>query len=75
MTDTVTNDLIFEVLKKIQGDLSILKNDVTDLKTMQIRTREEINHLSADILRLERMQAETNVRLDRIERRLELTTA
>ncbi len=69
----VTNELIYSVLQKMQGDMSEMKFDVRDLKT-RITMVEE--HLGSSIIaisgvnsRLDRMSD----RVERIERRLELT--
>lgn len=69
---TVTNDLMFEVLKSMQGDLARVKADVSDIKETQLRLREDVHHLRADVLRFERIDVETQVRLDRIDKHLEL---
>jgi excinuclease UvrABC nuclease subunit len=46
-----------------------------DVKAMQLRMREDMNRFASDFLRVERMEAETQVRLDRIEQRLNLSDA
>lgn len=71
----ITNELMHEVLKKIQGDVSHIKTDLSDVKAMQLRMREDFNRFEGDLLRFERLEAETQLRLDRIERRLELADA
>ena len=73
MTQTIDNQLIFEVLKKIQADVSVIKADLADVKTMQLRMREDFNRFEGDLLRFERIEAGTQLRLDRIEIRLNLT--
>ena len=65
---TVTNELIYEVLKKVQADVAIIKTTVADHTRLLVRMRE-------DDLRLESMQNETQLRLDRIEQRIELRDA
>jgi predicted transcriptional regulator len=69
----VTNELIYSVLQKMQGDMSEMKFDVRDLKTRMTMIEE---HLGSSIIaisgvnsRLDRMSD----RVERIERRLELT--
>jgi chromosome segregation ATPase len=74
MTDE-TQNLVLEILKRIQADLSEMKDDMRDFKDGQIRVRNEINDLRGDILRLERSNAGIDVRLSRIERRLDLVDA
>ena len=69
----VTNEPIYSVLQKMQGDMSEMKFDVRDLKTRMTMVEE---HLGSSIIaisgvnsRLDRMSD----RVERIERRLELT--
>ena len=70
-----TQNLMLEILKRIQADLSEMKDDMRDFKDGQIRVRNEINDLRGDILRLERSNAGIEARLSRIERRLDLVDA
>jgi len=70
-----TQNLMLEILKRIQADLSDMKDDMRDFKDGQIRVRNEINDLRGDILRLERSNAGIDARLSRIERRLDLVDA
>lgn len=65
MTQPITNELMYEILKKVQADVSVIKTTVLDHTRLLVRMRE-------DDLRLEGMQNETQLRLDRIEQRLEL---
>jgi hypothetical protein len=37
MTEAIDRHLIFEVLKKVQSDVALVKADVGDLKSMQLR--------------------------------------
>ena len=64
----ITNELMYEVLKKIQADVTTIKATVADHTRLLVRMRE-------DDLRLESMQAETQLRLDRIEERFTLRDA
>lgn len=76
MTQTaITNELMYEVLKKIQADVAAIKADLSDVKSMQLRMREDFNRFEGDLLRFERVEAGTQLRLDRIETRLNLTDA
>ena len=70
-----TQNLMLEILKRIQADLSEMKDDMRDFKDGQIRVRNEINDLRGDILRLERSNAGIEARISRIERRLDLVDA
>lgn len=64
----ITNELMYEVLKKIQADVASIKATVADHTRLLVRMRE-------DDLRLESMQSETQLRLDRIEERFTLRDA
>ena len=73
MTTAVTNELIYAVLQKMQGDMAELKFDVRDLKVRMTMVEE---HLGSSIIaisgvnsRLDRL----NDRVERIENRLDLT--
>lgn len=75
MTGIVTNELMYEVLKKIQDDVAGMKTDLADVKNVQLRMREDFHNFQGDLLRLERLIAGVDLRLQRVERRLELTDA
>ncbi|WP_019516621.1 hypothetical protein [Sphingomonas sp. Mn802worker] len=73
MSESVTNELIYSVMQKMQTDLSELKYDVRDLKVRMTMVEE---HLGSSIIatsgvnsRLDRL----NDRVERIESRLDLT--
>ena len=73
MSETVTNELIYSVLQKMQADMADVKFDVRDLKVRMTMVEE---HLGSSIIaisgvnsRLDRMTD----RIERIERRLDLT--
>jgi septal ring factor EnvC (AmiA/AmiB activator) len=71
----VTNEIIFEVLKKIQADVAHIKGRVDDHDQQFIALREQLHGLQGDLLRIDRQAASVSHRLERIERRLELTEA
>ena len=75
MAETITNELMYEILKKIQADVTVIKAELSDVKAMQLRLREDFNRFEGDLLRFERIEAGTQLRLDRIESRLNLTDA
>jgi hypothetical protein len=75
MPDTVTNELLYEVLKSIQAGQAEIKTTLADHTRQLLRIREDINALRGDDLRRETMQAQMDVRLERIETRLNLTDA
>ncbi len=74
MTDTPDN-IILEHLRAIRADVAFIKADLADVKAMQLRMREDFNRFEGDLLRFERIEAGTQLRLDRIETRLSLTDA
>lgn len=71
----VSNELIFEVLKSVQGSVSEIRTTLQDHTRLLHRIREDINTMRGDDLRLEAMQAAMDNRLERIERRLDLADA
>jgi len=64
---TVANELILEILKKVQADVGALRAELTDVKATQLRMREDLNRFEGDILHIERLEAGTRLRLDRID--------
>jgi septal ring factor EnvC (AmiA/AmiB activator) len=72
MSENVTSELIFEILKQIQAKLDRQETTLRDIQSAQISIREDLHRLEGGQLRLERMNAETQVHLERIERRLNL---
>lgn len=69
------NQLMVEILRKLQPDMAVVKADVAHVKAMQLRLREDFNRFEGDMLRFERIEAGTQLRLDRIEVRLGLNDA
>jgi len=75
MSQNVTNELIYDVLKQLQAEVAEVKATLADHTRQFIRVREDINTLRGDDLRRESLQAQMDVRLQRIETRLNLTDA
>lgn len=71
----VTNQLIYEVLKQLQADMAQVKATQADHTQQFLRMREDINNLRSDDLRLETLQTQMLMRLERIEKRLDLVEA
>jgi hypothetical protein len=71
----VTNELIYDVLKQVQADVAEVKGTLADHTRQFIRVREDINNLRGDDLRRESLQTQMDVRLERIEKRLNLSDA
>jgi hypothetical protein len=68
----VTQELIFEVPKKMQVDVAHLKDGMRDLRQGNIRIRADIHIMQGDINALRATDVQIIDRLDRIENRLEL---
>jgi hypothetical protein len=75
MSQNVTNELIYDVLKQVQADVAEVKGTLADHTRQFIRVREDINNLRGDDLRRESLQTQMDVRLQRIEKRLNLSDA
>ncbi|SEQ39172.1 hypothetical protein SAMN05428969_2888 [Devosia sp. YR412] len=72
MTDE-TASLVLEHLRAIRADIAIIKSDVRGVQTEQAAMRLELRALTLRVDHVVEEIADTKVRLDRIERRLELT--
>ncbi len=68
----ITNELNYEILKSLQKGQAEIKAILSEHTRQFIKIREDINNLRSDDLRRETMQAQIDVRLDRIEARLDL---
>jgi hypothetical protein len=71
----ITLELMYEVLKKLQDGQARIIDTQADHTRQMLRMREDINNLRSDDLRRETMQAQIDIRLDRIEGRLNLHDA
>lgn len=71
----VTNELIYEVLKKVQEDVGSLRNDVRSIREEMIAMRGHLNAVQRDVANIYDRLAVLDMRVDRIERRLELSDA
>jgi hypothetical protein len=67
-----TENLILEILKRVQADISVLKTDLHDLKEGQISIRNQLHTMQGDTLRQEHTMARLGHRLERVENRLDL---
>lgn len=68
----VTNELIYEVLKRIQGDMSEMKQDIREVRSELNSIRGHLISMQSDMHNIYGILARHDNRLDRIERRLEL---
>jgi hypothetical protein len=71
----ISNELVYEVLKSIQAAVAEIKATQADHTRQLLRIRDDINNLRSDDLRIETLQTNMDMRLERIERRLNLTDA
>ncbi|MDF2619447.1 MAG: hypothetical protein K0S00_2106 [Xanthobacteraceae bacterium] len=69
----VTNELIYEVLKAIQRDVAETRHSVSEVKVELNAMRGHLIAMQQDIHNIYATLTRHEVRLDRIERRLELT--
>ncbi len=75
MSENITSELIYEVLKQIQKRLDRHEGLLKGIQMGQVKIREDVHELRGDRLRIERYIAEVENRLERVERRLEITDA
>lgn len=68
MAGDVTNELIFELLKKIHADVSVLRDGMHEVK-------ERLGFLEQQYASISRRVDRIDERLDRVERRLGLVEA
>lgn len=68
----ITNDLLYDVLKRLQQDNVDLKRMLKDVKESIISVREDVHSLRSDILRQEKALATVEVDVDRIKNRLDI---
>lgn len=73
MPAEITNELIYEVLKQLQGEVADIRRVLADHSRQFILVRQDINGLRGDDLRREAIQAQMDVRLERIETRLNIS--
>ena len=75
MSENVTNELIYNVLQKMQFDMSEMKFDVRDLKTRMTMVEEHMGNSIIAISGVNNRLDRLNDRVERIEQRLDLTEA
>jgi predicted nucleic acid-binding Zn-ribbon protein len=69
----VTNELIYEVLKKLQDEGNRTSEDVRRVRNELSAMRGHMVALQADVHNIYDQMLEHGMRMDRIEQRLELT--
>lgn len=68
----ITNELMYELLKKMQGDISPMRSDIRDVKQEINAMRGTMVSMQQDIHNIYGILFQHGERLDRIERRLDL---
>ena len=69
----VTIELLYEVLRKVQGDIGDLKVGQNEIKAELRAIRGHMLAIQTDVSNLYSGQAELKSRLERVERRFNLT--
>lgn len=68
----VTNELMYELLKRIHADIALLRTGQHDLNLQMQAIREHMQAQNKDTSNLYSKVGSVEVRLERIERRLDL---
>ncbi len=68
----ITNELMYELLKRMQGDISLMRSDMRDVKQEINAMRGTMVSMQQDIHNIYGILFQHGERLDRIERRLDL---
>jgi chromosome segregation ATPase len=68
---TVTNDLIYEVLKSVQAQVAVIREDVNSIKTRLTSQDRLLSQIQSGFAGLHGDFAELSGRMDRLESRLE----
>jgi predicted nucleic acid-binding Zn-ribbon protein len=71
----VDPSLIYEILKKMQADMSDMKADIGELKMRATATDEHLSGIFISTTGINNRMDRLDSRLERIERRLDLTDA
>ena len=73
MAEQVTNELLYEVLKKLQAEMAEMRFDISDLKARASSQDEHLGNIILSLSGLNRRMDRFDERLGRVERRLDLT--
>jgi len=68
----ISNELIYEVLKKVQADVADIKTDLRSLQTQVIAVQGQVGGLQTQVASIASDLLQTKERVERIERRLDL---
>jgi predicted nucleic acid-binding Zn-ribbon protein len=70
MAEKITNELIYEVLKSIQAQVAIIREDMESMKTRLTSQDSRLGHILNAAADLHSDIAEVSGRMDRLESRL-----
>ena len=70
MAENVTNELLLEALKRIQGTLGAMAADIVDLKTRMSAVETNLGLMKQEMGQQSVQIAALNVRMDRFDERL-----
>ena len=73
--ETVTNELMYEVLKQLQTGQAKTHQLIGDMKAEIISLRKQVHGLQGDSIRRDSTMAELSVQVDRISTRLDFKDA
>ena len=68
----VSAELVYEMLKRMHADISNVKESVRELRQDNISIRSQLHTMQGDIYKLRASVGHIEMRLDRIENRLDL---
>ena len=71
MPETVSNELLYEVLKSIQAQVAIIREDVASLKVRTTSQDRILSRIEAGFADIHADFAELSGRMDRLESRIE----
>ncbi len=75
MTEPVSNELIYAVMQKMQGDIADVKSDIGDLKLRMSAVEDHLATVIVSITGLNHRMDRFDERFGRVERRLDLSDA
>ena len=75
MSEPVSNELIYAVMQKMQGDIADVKSDIGDLKLRMSAVEDHLATVIVSITGLNHRMDRFDERFGRVERRLDLSDA
>jgi hypothetical protein len=75
MTETASNELIYALLKNMQGEFSLMRRDISELKLRMQAVKEHVGTIVMSLAGVNNRLDHHVERLDRIDKRLGLIDA